>query len=220
MRQTTGFSALRRALLAVPAAFTLWAVPARAANEDTQLWLYFNGVVPLKDDATATFEISPRVREAEGDVLLTRATVDIPAADWATVGAGGAYIEFAGGRELRAHQQVTLTAGPLAFRTRVEQRFFEGEPRAQLRLRQRVATSVRLAERTSLTGSAELLYIARTENPEDEARVDSWRALAGVQQRLSPNLTLGLNYLLMLSPRENAPDRLSHVPQVTLVFRP
>jgi len=219
MRHTTSFPTSRSALRILFPAFLLWAIPAHAADEDTQLWFYLNGVVPLAGDATATFELSPRAREG-GDLLLTRASVDLPAAEWVTVGAGAAYIEFAGGKELRAHQQATLQAGPLSFRTRIEQRFFEGEPRAQLRLRQRVATSIPVAERTTLTGTAEVLYIARTENPEDEARVDSWRALAGVQQRLSPNLTVSLNYLAILSPHENGPDQLSHVPQVVLVFRP
>jgi hypothetical protein len=220
MRQTTGFCALRRDLLALTAASALWAVPAQAAEEDTQLWLHFNSVVPLADDAVATFEISPRARDGAEELLLTRLTVEVPAADWVMVGAGAAYIVAADGEELRGHQQVTLEVGPLALRTRVEQRLFEGESRAQLRLRQRVATNIRVAERTTLTGTAEVLYIARTENREEKPRVDSWRALAGVQQQLSPHLSVALNYLVMLSPREDAPDRLSHVPQVVLVFRP
>jgi hypothetical protein len=209
----------RRALSAVAPALLLCTLPAQAAEEDTQFWLYLNTVLPLGGDATGTFEISPRARD-EGDLLLLRGTVEVPAAEWARVGAGAAYVESNGVSEVRISQQATLDAGPLAFRTRVEQRLFEGEPRMQLRLRQRVATSIPLAEDTTLTGSAELLYIAHTENPEDEARVDSWRAVAGVQQQLSPRLTVSLNYLAILSPREDAPDRLSHVPQLQLVFRP
>jgi len=219
MRRTIALPHRRRALFALAPALILWTLPAHAAEEDTQFWLFLNGVVPLGNDATATFELSPRAREG-GDLLLTRATVELSAAEWAMVGAGAAYVETNGEWELRAQQQVTFEFGPLAFRTRVEQRFFEGEPRSQVRLRQRVATSAPVAERTTLTGSAEVLYIARTENPEDEARVDSWRAIAGIQQRLSRNFTVSLNYLVMLSPRENAPDRLSHVPQLQLVFRP
>ncbi|MBC7158606.1 MAG: DUF2490 domain-containing protein [Porphyrobacter sp.] len=218
MKRTTGFSALRSgAPMLVGWAFI--ASPAQATPEDTQLWFVVSAAVPLDQGIVANLEASPRLRQG-ADQLLTRANVDVRLSEAVSVGAGGAYVEFAGGYELRPHQQVTISAGPLAFRTRVEQRFFDGAPRTEWRLRQRVAASLPLSGRTALTGSAEVLYIARPQHPAEEARVDSWRAIAGVQQRLSPHLVAGLNYLLLLSPREGAPDRLSHVPQVTLTFRP
>lgn len=218
MRRTTGFSALRSGAPAL----TAWALatsPAQASEEDTQLWFLISAAVPLDTRATATVEVSPRLRDG-GDQLLTRATAEVRLSEAVSVGAGAAYVEFAGGYELRPHQQVTVSAGPFAFRTRVEERFFDGAPRVEWRLRQRVSASLPLGERTMLTGSGEVLYIARPQRPAQEARVDSWRAIAGLQHRLSPRLTAGVHYLLLLSPREGAPDRLSHVPQVAITFRP
>jgi len=210
----------RRALFAIMLPLLFWSVPAQAVDEDTQVWFFFNTIVPLAGDAMGTFEVSPRAREVEGDFLLTRFTVEVPLSDWAVPGAGAAYIAADAGWEWRGHQQITFISGPLSFRTRVEQRIFEGAPRAQLRLRQRVGANVPLTRSTTLTGAAELLYIARTEDPQEEARVETWRGSLGVQQQLDANLTIGATYLLMLAPRPGAPDRLSHIPQVTLVFRP
>jgi hypothetical protein len=219
MTHTTGFSALPAAVLALPAAFALWASPAHAADEDTQLWLYFNGVVPLDDDATMTIEISPRWREEDADLLQTRATIDVDLSPSVTIGAGAAYIESAGGSEYRPHQQFSFNAGPISFRTRLEQRFFDDAPRPQIRLRQRVGTSIEVGPRTKLTGSVEYLHNVRPERRGEEARIDSWRGLIGVQQELSSDFTLEVNYHVILSPREDAPDKLSHIPRMTLTRR-
>jgi len=219
MRQTTGFCALQRVILALLAAFTLWAAPAHAADEDAQVWLYFNSIVPLDDDATMTVEISPRWREEDHDLLQTRASVDLALSRTVSIGAGAAYIEYGGGSEYRPHQQIAFRAGPLSFRTRLEQRFFDGAPRAQIRLRQRVGTRVPLREHTELTASVEYLHNLRPERPGEKARIDSWRGLFGVEQELSSDLTLEVNYHVILSPREDAPDQLSHIPRVTLTRR-
>jgi hypothetical protein len=197
----------------------LAASPAMAADEDTQVWLYANAVVPLAEQTSATFELSPRFREGD-DQLLARATAELRLSGRVSVGAGAAYVDTAGNHEIRPHQQVTLAAGRLAFRTRVEQRFFEGAERMQLRLRQRVQLSLPVGPATRLTGSGEVLYIARTENRTSAARVDSWRGVAAVNHRLSPHLDGTVGYLLIYSPRSGAEDRISHVPQLTLTWRP
>jgi hypothetical protein len=214
MNQTTGMCL---ALFAGCAAALLPA-PARANDEDTQLWLYLNTVVPLGDRATGTLEITPKFREAP-DQLQTRATVDFKLSPSTALGGGAAYVEFAGGHEFRTHQQLTLTTGKLAFRTRVEERFFAGADRMQLRLRQRVQLTEPVGEATKLSGSAELLYIARPEASAAKARIDNWRFIVAAQQRLSSHFDAALGYMLIYSPRTGAPDKLSHVPQITLTAR-
>ncbi len=211
--------AVRRTTAICLLSAAMFAGPAQAAEDDTQLWLYANTVIPLGDDASATFELSPRFREG-GDQLLVRGTAELKLSPEVTVGGGAAYVEFADGHEFRPHQQLTLTFGPVALRSRVEERFFAGADRMQLRLRQRIQLATEVAPGTRLSGSAELLYIARTEDPADDARVDSWRFQAVAQHRFSKRVEAGLGYLLIYSPRAGAPDRVSHVPQISLVVRP
>lgn len=191
--------------------------PARATAEDTQLWLFLNGIVPLAEDATATLELSPRLRNGP-DQVLARGSIDWQVSQGVQLGGGASWVDFAGGHEFRPHQQVQLTQGPLQFRTRMEERFFAGADRAQIRLRQRVQLSVPLAAGLRGVANGEVLYIARAESRTGSARVDSWRGTAGANYRLSPRAELGLAYLAIYSPRAGARDRLSHVPQIRLTL--
>ena len=193
-------------------------VPALATQDDTQFWVFLNGVVPIEDNLTATFELSPRLRENE-DQLLMRGNVDLRVARGLELGGGAAWVEFASGHELRTHQQATLSRGIAQFRTRVEQRFFGGADRAQLRLRQRVQVTVPVAENLRTVANAELLYIAQPESRAQQARVDSWRLNVMANYRVSPALELGAGYLAIYSPRAGAADRLSHVPMLRLTLR-
>jgi len=202
----------------VPAAL-LWAIPAHATEEDAQVWFYYNTVVPLDDKTTALIEFSPRWRDEGPDLLQTRATVEMDLSRALSIGAGAAYIEYSGGSEFRPHQQISFDAGPISFRTRLEQRFFEDAPRPQIRFRQRVATSVPLGEHTELTANVEYLHNLRPERRDKEAGVDSWRGLIGIEQALSEHLTLEVDYHVILAPREGKPDQLSHIPRMTLTQR-
>lgn len=194
------------------------ATPALAADEDTQLWLSLNTVVPVSEATSATVELSSRFRQGP-DQLLTRATVETKLSYTVSVGLGTAYVVYSGGHEVRPSEQVTITAGKLAFRTRLEERLFAGAERAQLRLRQRVQAAFPLAQGTRLVGSGELLYIGRPESSAAKTRVDSWRAAIALQKRLTRRFDASVGYLLIYSPRTLAPDRISHVPQLTLTLR-
>jgi hypothetical protein len=180
------------------------------------VWTYLGADIPLADNLTLDLETSPRWREESVDVVESQATLEVDVSPSVTLGAGAHYVEFAGGREIRPHQRMAIKAGPLRFRTQLEQRFFQGADRMQFRLRQRVATGVPLDDRTELKGSVELFYILRTEDRADDPRVDNWRFIVGVDRQLSEKLTLGVGYLLMYAPRGGGPGRLSHVPQLGL----
>jgi hypothetical protein len=215
MKSTTGICLA----VAAACAATLHVSPALAADEDTQLWLYFNTVVPVSKSATATLELSPRFREG-GNQFLARGTLDFKLTPAISLGGGAAYVANHGtSDEFRPHQQLAITAGPLAFRTRVEERFFDGADRMQLRLRQRVQLAEPVAKNTKLIGSAELLYIARPENRTSDARIDSWRFAAALQHHFAKHVDGAVGYLLIYSPRAGKPDKVSHVPQVTLTAR-
>ncbi|MFC3097787.1 DUF2490 domain-containing protein [Alteraurantiacibacter palmitatis] len=200
----------------------LYPAPALATRDDGQLWFILSGVVPLDDGVSATLEASPRLRE-NADQLLLRGHVDVRVAQGLDAGGGAAWVEQAGGHEFRVHQQMQWTDGPLQLRTRVEQRFFAGADRAQLRLRQRVQLTLPVAARLRGVANAELFYIAVPENRVQSARVDSWRLNLMANYRLSPRAELGAGYLAIYAPRPGpgpaGADRLSHVPQIRLTLR-
>lgn len=216
MPRTTSF--LR--IMTAAAAPCLAAAPA-LANDDTQLWHYSILTAPVGTDGRLTLEISPRTREgaAGNEQVNNRATYDHRLNDAVMIGGGAAFIVAAGPNEFRPHQQLTLSAGALQARTRIEQRFFNGADRMALRLRQRLQLTAPLGTETSINGSAEVLYNARTQTVGAPRGVDSWRARIGVQQSVSDTLELGAAYLLILSPRGEQEDQWSHVPQVSLTWR-
>jgi Protein of unknown function (DUF2490) len=209
---------MKALLLAALTGLVLIPAPARAAAEDTQLWLFLNGVVPLDDDLTAALELSPRLRDG-ADQLLARGSVDWQASRELQLGGGASWVDFAGGHEFRPYQQVQLTHGPVEFRSRVEERFLAGADRVQIRFRQRIQLTLPLAQGLRGVANGEVLYIARPQSRTASARVDSWRANVAANYRLSPHAELGLGYLAIYSPRAGARDRLSHVPQLRLTVR-
>ncbi len=200
------------------AVLTFFATPAHAADEDTQLWLSIAANVPLGEAATAIFEISPRIREGD-DQLLLRASAEAELAEGVTVNGGMTLVKSAHAQEIRPHQQLNLVAGPLSIRTRLEERFFSGGDRPQFRLRQRVQLGWKLDTATQIAGSVEALYILRSEVPNGKARMDQWRGEIALKRKLSPHLDASLAYRGNYYPRENAPDRYSHVPVVSATWK-
>lgn len=209
MKRTTAFSAL----LAL-----LTAGPARAAEEDTQLWLTGAVAMPLSADLNGNLEVSQRFREGD-DQWLVRGNVDLKLSRPVSLGAGATHAEAGGTEEFRLHQQLTLTAGPVAFRTRVEERFFEGADRMQLRVRQRAQVTLPVDAETRAALSGELFYIARSHVAGAGDRLEQWRLNATLTRRLSGRLEGTVGYLFIATPRPGAPDRVSHVPQLTLTVR-
>jgi hypothetical protein len=213
MRRTTAFSAS----LALACVST--AVPARAAEEDVQVWIGESASTALSSTAQGTLDLSQRFRDS-GNQRLTRGTVEFRLSPHAAIGGGAAYVStLDGADEFRPHQQLTLTYGPLALRTRVEERFFEHADRMELRLRQRIGVTVPVSHRLKAGLSGELLYIAQSQDANKGAYVDQWRANATLARHLAADLEAMLGYLAIYSPREGSPDKLSHVAQLTLTLK-
>ena len=196
------------------------ATSAQAAEEDTQLW-FINTATTELDGAKVALEVTPRLRSnrAGEDQFVYRLTVDTDVAPKLSIGAGLGYFANSRVSEMRAHQQATLTLGQLSLRTRFEQRMFDNADRAALRLRERIQWTQPVLPRTKLILSAEAYYTARSQTPGAPSRFEQYWGIAGVQHAVSPRLSLGVGYLGILAPKTNAPDRFSHVPQVSLALK-
>jgi len=194
--------------------------PAHAADQDTQFWLGVSARVPISHHVGVTLEASPRIRSAaaQSDQLLFRSTLDTKVKSWLNVGLGAAFVASDGPNEFRLFQQVTLTTGPLALRSQLEERWFDGAPRVQLRARARAQLTLTVDSRDRALASAERFYVLQAAQPADRPKTEQWRFKLEWRHKLSPRLEFGLGYLLAIAPREGASSSVSHVPQLNLAF--
>jgi hypothetical protein len=210
MRGTTG----------ICLALLLVAAPAMAADEDTQVWITGTLAGSLAKDVSGSLDVSQRFRETSGDQQLVRGIADFRLSSHVSVGGGITYVWVNGPNEWRPHQQVTFTLDKLSLRTTLEERLFDGADRAELRLRERARVTLPVGKATRVAGTAEFLYILQPHDRLTQARVDSLRGTVAVQQKLSPHLDGSIGYMFVDAPRSGAPDRISHVPQIGLTWRP
>ena len=194
---------------------------AHAADEDVQLWQFVFLTGDLDKDTRLTVDATQRWREeARGDEQQTiRFTIEQTVAEGVRIGGGAAVFDAGGMTEIRPHQQMVLIEGRFEFRTRFEQRFFDGADRVELRLRQRVQYNQPLGDGWRASVGGEWLGLLQGRDDGEGASTEQWRAQAGVAYRINERLEVGANYWLLAFPRGDRPTRYSHVPQTTLNWR-
>ena len=220
MNRTTAFS-----LAVLGLAAGAYPRAASAADEETQVWLTGTMITTVAKEVTGTFELSRRFREGDDQILL-RGNADYRLSRMASVGGGAAYVNSIDGvfetgedKEFRLHQQLTLSFAMFALRTRVEQRFFQNADRMSVRVRQRIQATAPVTKDTHAAFSGELFYIVRSEDVGGDEGIAQWRLNATLVHRPSRTLEVTVGYLLMHTPRSGVPDKIAHVPQLTLAYR-
>lgn len=194
---------------------------AHAQDEDVQLWHVVNLTGDLDADTKLTVDASHRWREGArgGDQQTLRFHIDQTVAKGVRIGGGGMVLEAGGLTELRPHQQVTVTLGRFEARTRLEERFFDGADRTEWRLRQRFQYNQPLGKDWRGNLSGEWLGLLQSRNAGEGASTEQWRAQVGIAYKLSDRLELGANYWLLVFPRGDLADRISHVPQTVVTYK-
>lgn len=194
---------------------------ARAGDEETQFWLNAIATGEVAQDTTLTLDATQRWRrEEEGaDQRTLRVTLERQVGEAARLGAGIGVFETAGLTEIRTHQQAIFTPGRLELRTRLEERFFDGADRMELRLRQRVTYNQPIAAGWRATAGIEWLGIMQSRNGSEGASTDQWRFQTSLVHRVSDRLEIGAIYWLVIFPRGDRPDRTNHVPQAVAIWR-
>ena len=206
------------------------ATPALAQEEDTQFWVYTVGKTDLGKDTSLTVDFTARWREERrGDEQQTaRFTIlhDVAPENKSAakigvrIGGGGGVFETEGGRtELRPHQEIDLSYGRVSARTRIEQRFFDGAERMELRVRQLVRYTQPFGDDVKLAVDGEYLGLAQTRERDSSRARNQWRARAILSAKVSDRLSLGGGYMAIYTPREGRPDRLAHVPEAYITVR-
>jgi len=212
--------------LAPALAMVLLASPLYAQDQDTQLWVYAVARTDLAEETGLTVDFTARWREERrGDEQQTaRFTVLHEVADGVRVGGGAGVFETpsanGGGRtELRPHQEIDLKFGRFSARSRLEQRFFDGADRMEVRVRQLVRYTLPLGTAARLAVDGEYLGLVQTRERIGNRPRDQWRARAIASFDVSDRLAIGAGYMAVLTPRTGAADRLNHVPEAYLTWK-
>ena len=212
-----------RSALLLAATLAAWQPSkARAGEEDTQFWLNAVATGKVAEHTTLTLDASQRWRGADevgADQQTIRLALDQQVAENTRLGGGIMLFDTAGMTEIRAHQQASFTLGRIEARTRLEQRFFDGADRMELRLRQRFTYTQPIAERWRGTAGVEWLGIVQSRNAGEGTSTEQWRLQASLVHKVTEHLDIGAIYWMVLLPRGDRPARVSHIPQAAITYR-
>lgn len=198
------------------------ASPAHAKEQAAQFWISSGASFDLDQTTRASVSVTQRFRDEtyDGDTQVVRGAVDWELKPWLSVGGGASYTFANAGNYLRTHQQVVLRAKQFSFRTRIEEGFFPGSDRIQIRLRERIDYDTSFGSRTNLNLWGELLYrLQSTDIEPDINNSDNWRFGATVEHDLSERVRGNIGYMMIIAPRSDEPDLIGHVPKIGLNYR-
>ena len=212
---------MKRAAGAITGAAALaFAAPAQAADERLELWLNPTVVVELDDKNFVELETAQRFRgDGADDTYFFRGWIGREIADDVDVSVGIERRFEGNGRETRLLQQIGYPiVGPLEGRSRMEQRFIEGQPQTGWRFRQRLGGNVPLSDKDNgweLTANVEGFFTLRGSNPTAQTGLTAYRAFVGVEKEFG-NLELTIGYQRAHQIRDNARDIAGNAPFIGL----
>ena len=194
---------------------------AQAADEDVQFWLNVVATGDLDEDTRLTIDATARWREVRrGDEQQTiRFNIEQEIGNSVRVGGGLAVFDAGGRTEIRPHQEFTFTTGRLAIRTRIEERFFDGADRMEIRARQRLRYTLPISRKVEARFDGEFFNLVQTQSRNPDTARDQWRARTEIGWRMNKQFRLALAYLAIYTPTPNARDTLNHVPQAWIEYR-
>jgi len=195
---------------------------ARAGEEDTQIWLNAVATGTIGEGTTLTIDATQRWRSADevgADQQTIRVAIEQQVAENTRLGGGIMLFDTAGLTEIRTHQQATFTLGRIEARTRLEERFFDGADRMELRLRQRFTYNQPIAKDWRAAAGVEWLGIVQSRNAGESSSTEQWRLQTSLVHRVAKDLEVGAIYWMVIFPRGDQPARTSHIPQATIIYR-
>lgn len=211
---------------------SLCAAAPAAAQDDSQAWGSVTATTALSDKVDATMEVHLRFTDDAGRLgqTLLRPSVTYKLDRGFSLTAGYVYVDTNPQGPVRTHEhrtwqqvgyrfvqndRITLTG-----RSRIEQRFFEGETGTGWRLRQqlRAALPVQRASKVQAILWNET-FVGLNRTPWGQrADFDQSRSFAGIGLPLAEKTTVEIGYLNQHIFR-TGPDRTNHVLAVNLFTR-
>ena len=216
--------ALRRLLPALPLAFA--ATPARAQQEDGQLWFQVNTNVPLAEHVRITLEQIARVSDRQdglyqtefGGLLGFRASKNIE------LGFGyrwvGSHNGNSGADENRVRQQVVGTFGPVTTRFRVDERFNPRGSEVGVRIRPLIRYNHRFGRKgMAVFASHESFFLPNSTSWGQRSGYERMRNIVGVTLPIGGSASTDIGYLNQYRPgRDGARAQMDHALTVQLTI--
>ena len=216
------------------ALLTLAASPARASDEDTQIWTSLTASKAVSAKVDATLEVHGRFTDdvSRFGQLLVRPSVTFKLAHGWSLTGGYAYIRtrFEGAAphsEHRLWEQIGYTfiqnkknALIVGGRTRVEQRFRVGGDQVGWRLRQQVRAQLPLTATGSLRAVLWNETFVQLNDTDWGARsgIDQTRTFVGIGLPVGPVITVEPGYLNQIVYRPG-PNRMNHIAALNVFAR-
>jgi hypothetical protein len=178
------------------------AVPARAQQEDGQLWLQANTNVPLADKLRITLEQIARFSDRQKGLYQSElgGLLGYRVADNVELGFGyrwvGAHNGNTGANENRIRQQVVATFGPVTTRFRIDERFNPRGSEIGLRIRQLVRYNHKVGKKgVALFVSHESFFLPNTTSWGQRSGYERMRNLVGVALPIGKAMSADVGYL-------------------------
>lgn len=200
---------LQRLSISVLPALSLLALaaPARAQQEDEQLWLQVNTNVALAEQVRLTLEQIARFGDRADGLYQTEfgGILSYRAAKGVELGLGyrkvGAHNGNNAANEDRLRQHVVATFGPVVTRFRVDERFHPAGDEIGFRLRPLVRYNHRLGPKGwALFVSHESFYLPNTTRWGQRRGYERMRNIAGVTLPIGSAMSADLGYLNQYRP--------------------
>jgi hypothetical protein len=193
------------------------------ARSETQVWVSESASTKLDEDTTAGLDLSQRFLDTPTarHQYLARVTLNRRVAKGVEIGGGFAWSQIADVNEYRPFEEVTLSQGILAFRTRLEQRMYDNADRTVWRLRERLQAAVPLdsAKRWTATVNGEALFNLNSANVAKQAGLTQIRTLIGLRHSFNSQLSLALSYQRQQTLVRRGEDIVTHQPIIALAAR-
>jgi hypothetical protein len=196
--------------------------PALAHEDSFELWFAPKASVAIDPRTVVELETAQRLRrDPAEDTYYGRLWLGRKVARGITLSAGAERRFDGDRRETRLLEQVSYPLGPLAGRTRLEQRFLSDDPRTAWRLRQRLGGVIPLRgtfEGWELAANAEGFFTLRAGKPGGQTGLTGLRTYVGFTREVG-KVELSLGYYRTQTIRAGAEDRVAHAPTLGVGFQ-
>ncbi len=176
--------------------------PARAQDEDGQLWTQINTNVPLSDTVRVTLEQIARISDRQGGLYQTEfgGLLGVRAAKGVELGFGyrkvGAHNGNTGANEDRLRQQVVATFGAFTTRFRVDERFNPRGSEIGFRIRPLIRYNYRFGgPGHALFFSHESFLLPNSTRWGQRSGYERMRNIVGVALPIGPRVIADIGYL-------------------------
>jgi hypothetical protein len=214
---------LRASLAAALPFALLMAGAANAHRDEGQYWVSQGISFALDKTTSIGLDASERYSDAavSKNQYLVRATLLHQVAKGVELGGGFTWSQAGHINEYRPFQEITLTHGLLALRSRMEERMFDNADGTVWRWREKLTlvAPIDKARTWSIVANGEAMFHLNRTNMSRQVGFAQFRTLVGLRHSLNDHITLALSYQRQQSIVTGGDDVVVHQPILSLTSR-